>query len=510
MLHLCNTLLVYFFVKRLLALQTNGEHSSTLVPVIVATLFGIHTLQVESVAWISERKTVLYALFFIVSLIQYVKYINNKSLKTYLLSILFFILSLLAKGMAVPLSLCLICIDYYAGRNLLSKKVIWEKIPYLVISLAFGITAILAQHSLGAIQQETNYSLLSHLAVACYGFVQYFIKLCFPFHLSAFYPYPVKPGMLFPIPFYACIVLIILIIFIFWKYFRQQKAVIFGILFFLANLSIVIQLLPIGDAIMADRYVYMASIGFFFLVVYFSSKLWQRNTAYRIGVIIVLALFCLQLSVKTYQRVSVWKDSYTLWNDVLKNYPENNARGYLNRGAIYFEMGKYAEASEDFKHLLSLDPFNSIARKAMGIIKLEAGIAKYTIQDFQGALIDYDESLSFCKSYNGFYNRGVLKMNIRDFEGALCDFDSASGMDTLVPDAYINKGFIFYQAGNLANALQNYNRALQIAPNDSRAFIGRGLTNIKQGNKSVGCEDLRQAATLGNTDAQIQIQKYCN
>jgi protein O-mannosyl-transferase len=508
LLHVCNMLLVYFFIKSLLNLHVTERPKASPAPLIAAALFGIHPMNVESVAWISERKNVLYAFFFLASLVAYLKYMDNKSYKTYTFSIVLFLLSLLSKGMAVPLSLCIIGIDYYAGRNLLSKKVVLEKIPYLLLSGIFGMVAIWAQHSLGAIANETHYSWPNHIAVASYGFVQYLIKLCFPYHLSAFYPYPVTPGQVFPYSFYASIAVVALVLFMIWKYFRKNNVVLFGTLFFIANISMVIQLLPVGDAIMADRYVYIAGIGIFFMAGYYGDMLWQKHRIWHKAAITALVLYGIALSVKTYCQVGVWKDSFTLWNNVLENYPENNSRGYLNRGALYYEMGKKTEACNDFLHLLELDPHNSVARKGIGLIKLENGITKYSVHDIQGALDDYNASLSFYPSYDGYYNRGVLKMNMTDFKGALSDFEHALKIDPLIPDAFINIGFIAYKTGNYTDALQQYNHALKIAPKDSRALIGRGLTNLKLGFTSEGRADLEQSAALGNTDAQRELQKY--
>jgi Tfp pilus assembly protein PilF len=510
LLHLGNTILVFCLLNSLLRLNNSDANNFKIIPIIAAALFGLHTLNVESVAWVSERKNVLYTFFFLVSLIIYIRYIKSLSIKSFILSIVLFLFSLLSKGMALPLSICIIGIDYYARRNLLSKRVICEKIPFLALSISFGIIAIMAQQSLGAIQTEINYSWLSHFAVAGYGFVQYLLKLCFPFHLSAFYPYPVNSGSLFPFEYYVCLALVILgLIAILW-FFKMNKTLMFGILLFTANISIVLQLLPVGDAMMADRYVYVASIGFFFIVGYCVNLLWNKRKIWRKGIVIALFVYCIILSIKTFQRVGVWKNSFTLWNDVLMNYPENNARGYLNRGALYFEMGKHTEATKDFERLLTLNPGNSTALKGLGLMKLESAIQKHSMQDTKGAMVDYDAALSFYKSYDGYYNRGVLKMNMNDFAGALADFDNAIKLDSLIPDAFINKGFIDYQKGNFIQALANYNRALNLSSNDHRAYLGRGLTKIKMGNKPGGCEDLKQSAVLGNSEAATELQKIAD
>ncbi len=482
LLHLCNTLLVYVFVKLLLQKFSSPFINIWIIALITAVLFGIHTFHVESVAWISERKNVLYAFFFLLSLIAYLKYLNHKSYSIYILSLALFILSLLSKGMAVPLSLCIIVIDYFAGRNLLSRKVILEKIPYIVLSLIFGFIAIRAQHSIDAIRVENNFTWFDRIAVASYSFIQYLIKLCFPYHLSAFYPYPVKTGSFLPYQIYGSIGLIILLLFILWRFFRQNRAVLFGTLFFIANISIVIQFLPVGDAVMSDRYVYIASIGFFFIIGYSCNILLQKTAMYRYSVIALLILYCAFLSAKTYHRVSIWKDSLTLWSDAVKNYPENNDRAFQNLGILSYEMGNYPEALKYYNRVLQMHLQNNTAYSKAYV---GMGQVKQAMKDMQGAMNAYNTSLSYYQSYEGYYDRAVLKMELGDLEGAEVDLDKASQIDPLRAEAYINRGVIFYQIGNFTEALQNFDQVLKIDPQNSNAYMGKGqikqATNDMQG-----------------------------
>jgi len=474
-LHLCNTWLVFVFVKRLLALIQHKALKSLVVPFITALLFGIHTFQVESVAWMSEQKNVLYTLFFISSLILYLQYIKNKLYKTYILSIVLFVLSLLSKGMAVPLSLCVISIDYFASRNLLSKKVICEKIPYLVLSLIFGYIAIIAQHSGGAIEDKSHFLWINQLTMAGYGFVQYFVKLCFPYHLSAFYPYPVNSGVILPYPYYACMVIVLVMLFVLFRFFRHNRTVMFGSLFFIANISIVIQLLPVGDAFMADRYVYIPSIGFFLIVGYCSAILWEKSRLTRNLTILFLTVYCSVLGIKTYQRVGVWKDSMTLWNDAIKHYPDNNDRAFQNIGNILFERGKYSQALENYNKILQIRPPD---KKSFSKAYIGKARIKQALGDRDGAMADFNTSLKYMQSYDAYLDRAVIKIELDDTQGALYDLDKAEQFDPLGTGPYINKGGIFYQLGEYAEAVKNFNRVLQIDPQNHKAHIGMG--QVKQ------------------------------
>ncbi len=471
LLHLCNTLLVYIFVKSLLQKFSIVNKNYSVIALVAAGLFGIHTFQVESVAWVSERKNLLYSLFFLLSIITYVKYVFEKSNRNYILSVVFFLMSLLSKGMAVPLSVCVILIDYYAGRKLLSKNVILEKIPYLVISLAFGIVAIKAQTSMEAIRVLNNFTWLDRIALAGYGFIQYLVKLCYPYHLSAFYPYPVKTATFLPFQFYVCIVFAVLLLFILWRFFRHNKEVVFGALFFIANISIVIQLLPVGGSIMADRYVYIPSIGFFIIIGCVINNIFQRNNFFKYSTIVLLTFYIALLCVKTYQRIGIWKDSLTLWNDALKKFPENNDTGYLNRGSVLYNMGEYSLAMQDYKKLLEIDPHNGGAYVGTGLIKR-------AMKDMQGAMIDFNKALTLGQLYDGYLNRAVLKIDLKDFKGALDDLDNASKTNSSSTEIYLNKGLVLFQMGNYQEALDSYNHALEIDSQESKAYRGRG--QVKQ------------------------------
>ena len=492
LLHICNTWLVYVFIKNLLARSLSVDNSQR-IALIAALLFGIHTLQVESVAWISERKNVLYAFFFLLALISYLKYLDKTSLIYYVLSIVLFILSLLSKGMAVPLAFCIIIVDYVAGRNLLQRKVILEKIPFLIIALVFGYIAIRAQHAVDAIREDSQFSVLDRVSMASYGFMEYLIKLCCPVHLSAFYPYPAKTGTFLPVQYYAYVVLVISLLIILGVYARRNRMMMFGALFFIANISIVIQLLPVGDAVMSDRYVYIASIGFFVIIGYVANLLWHKSAVYRTMVLLFTGAFCLFLGVKTYQRVSIWKDSMTLWSDAIQHYPDNNDRAFQNMGIIYYEQGNYNKAMDCYNQVLHMHLQNKTAyAKAYSGI----GQVKQALKDRQGAMENYNASVSIHPTFEGYYNRAVLKMELNDTNGALADLEKASQVDSLRTEAFINKGAICYQNGDFAEALQSYDRVLRIDPENARAYLGSGQTKQAANDFQGALDDFNKAISL--------------
>lgn len=168
-LHLINTVLIYFFVRNLFRIvySNSGSRQSQTIALVTAFLFGLHPMHVESVSWVSERKDVLYGFFFLLALIKYVRYISTNRTIDYLLCVVFFVLSLLSKGMAVSLALSLVAIDFVLKRKLFSPKVLLEKVPFFILALVFGIVAILAQKSGDAI--ITNLGLPDKISFASYA-----------------------------------------------------------------------------------------------------------------------------------------------------------------------------------------------------------------------------------------------------------------------------------------------------------------------------------------------------
>ncbi len=253
LLHLLNTLLVFLLVKRLT--QNN------LLALLTFILFGVHTLHVESVAWVSERKDVLYSFFYLASLIIYTSYASGRKGVFYGLSILFFLLSLLAKGQAIMLVVILPLIDYVKGRKWFSLKVLSEKIPFFLLSLLFILIAFRAQESANAIDYS-YFTRPERFAFASFGMAQYLIKSILPLGLSAYYPYP--PRLLSGgIPSFYWLYIISLPIFLTGSYFlfKRSRIYAFGLCMFFLNLLPLLQLIPVGGAMMADRYFYMPSVG---------------------------------------------------------------------------------------------------------------------------------------------------------------------------------------------------------------------------------------------------------
>ncbi len=255
LLHLLNVILVFYVVFSL--------SDKVGVALVASLLFGIHPLHVESVAWAAELKDLLYTFFFLASYIFYLMYLKDRHKKFYVFAILLFSAALLSKAMAASLAVVLILTDYFKGRKI-NIKTLSEKIPFFLLAIAFGLVSVLAQKSAGA-SDVIDFAFPQRILFACFGFISYLFKLLFPLHLSAYYPYPIKGGENIPVQYYTYLILLTALVAFVCYSLRFTKKILFGAGFFALTIFLVLQLFPIGGAVMADRYSYVPSIGIFYL-----------------------------------------------------------------------------------------------------------------------------------------------------------------------------------------------------------------------------------------------------
>lgn len=461
LLHLINTLLV-FFVMLILFRNFN-------IAIITSLFFGISTLHVESVAWISERKDVLYTAFFLLSLLFYAKYTEKYQIKNIVLSFIFFLLSSLAKGQAVSLAVTLVAVDYLRNRKLLDVKLILEKSLFFIVALLFGLIAIKAQKHGMAMQDIQHYGFLKRILIAGWGFTMYILKLIVPFNLSAIYPYPDIINRTIPTYFVLGLIPSALVAYLIIYYFKKSREITFALAFYVINIALLLQIIPVGSAIMADRYAYIPSIGLFLL----SGIVYQKTLIQKpqLKNLMLIVLVCLSVfwCYTTFERTKVWKDSMTLWNDVVEKQPKAVV-AWNNRGS---ENDKKAAVEKENQNLEKYSEY-----------KLQA-LADFTIA-IEGKP-DY---------HHAFYNRGTASKDFGEtlndtsyYYKALEDFNSAIRIDLNFAEAYQNRAITYELLGNLEKALSDYNRAIEINPGKFEFYINRGVIKGKMGNLDEAIKD---------------------
>ena len=462
LLHLGCTVLVFFLLLDLGVKQTGSFFA--------ALLFGIHPMHVESVAWLSAHKDVLYAVFFLGSLICYVRYIQRDNNKWYLFSLLLFMCSLLSKAVAVVLPVVLLLIDYLLDRRS-SKKSVLEKIPFFLLSITFGIVAIYAQQSAKAIDQHPAFDFVDRLFIGAYGLVNYIIKLAFPFNLSALYFYPSEITGL-PSTFYFSFALVILAAIVVIVSIRKTKKIFFGTIFFVVTILLVLQIIPVGRAMMADRYSYIPSIGLLYLLAIFIEKRESARKSFshstRTGLMLISGVYIVWLGFTTWQRCGVWENGITIWTDVIEKNPSDPGL-YNSRGLAYTSAGDLQNAMRDFNMAIVLKP------------------------DYKHALTD----------------RGNIYYATKQYTSAISDFTSAIALDGTFALAYYDRANSYVQIKKFDLALQDYSTALQLKPDYGDAFYNRGALKLALGDSSGACNDFRQASQFIPEIAQKVLVSLC-
>ena len=501
-LHVFNTLLVFVFIYLL-------TKRNLLMAAIVSLFFGIHPMHVESVTWISERKDVLYVFFFLAGLITYLKYIEQRKIIWYAFTIILFILSCLSKGMAVVFPLILMLIDYLLETPakpipFRKRKSFINKIPLLIIALCFGIAAYKIQQNGKIMAGMEIYSVFERIMFSSYGLIMYVIKFIIPFNLSTFYPYPAYdsahnyPGIFYLAPFVILGFLILI-----YFFFRKNKQIVFGLLFFIISISIVLQFISVGNAVMADRYSYLSYIGLLFIIAYIVDLSFQKSSKPAIVkylLITVLIIGAAYFIKQTYAQTKVWNNTETLWTNAIKIDPKRCYLGYFNRGTDYEDNKQYDLALADFNNLIQLDPTKALVFLYRGIAFSNLGKDSSALQDFNTS-INLDPS-----SAEPYYDRGRILANFGKDTLALQDYNKAIELNPEYALAFMNRGVIYYNHHQPDSAIKDYNKALEINPSLDIAYYNRGIIYYSNNKFDLALADFSKAIALnGNV---IQYWQY--
>jgi tetratricopeptide (TPR) repeat protein len=535
--HALNVLLVFCFILLLT--------KQAAIAAFCALFFGIHPLHVESVAWIAARKDLLYSFFYLGSLIAYVSYRKrNNSLTLYILAILLFLLSLFSKSAAVTLPIILVLTDWYLSNRPALKSNL-DKIPFFALSFIFGAISLLSQRIMGSnLDYVTGYSFLERLLIGAYAFAFYIVKSIFPLSLSAIHPMPLKPGGILPVAYYFSSLAFIVFFLALYKIYRSsidealKKDTIYGASFFFFTIVLVL-FMPVGQAVAAERYTYIPYIGLSVILGRLYVYLRQSKSAFspvlQYGYAAAIGIMLIVFAHGAYARNAVWKNTETLFSDVIEKHPETgiayNDRGnarrdkndfqgamedynkaielkyddaYSNRGVLRIRMNDFENAIEDFTKALQ-----GISDREKAYYN--RGIAKLNLEDYNGAVGDFSKAIEINPGYSDAYNnRGFVRSEkLSDFAGAMDDFNTAIGLKPAEPDLYYNRGNAKMLAGNYQDAIMDYDRALEIKPDYAEAYFNKGIMLLKLEKVPPACQNWHKALELEIAEAAKLIQAFC-
>ncbi len=484
LLHLANVLLVYALVRSLSQRRA--------IALIVAALFAVHPLHVEVVAWVSSLSILLSTSFYLGALIVYLAY--TRSGRMWHLAAVWglFLLALLAKSSAATFPLVLVVIDLYLGRRPV-RRALLEKAPFVLLSIVFGVIAVYARGGASHLQDfALRYSLLERVCIVSYSCLWYVGKLFYPVNLSVFYPFPNKPDGWLPILFYLAPLILAALAVAIWFSGRHRRLLAFAALFMVASLVLVIQVVPISELMVCDRYAYVPCIGLFFLAGTVIVRITSWGRAWKVMTLVSLAVVVGLLGHATFRRVKVWKDSLTLWNDVISKRTDLWV-AYLNRGLAQAEAGRHEAAIADLDAALRLNPNSDLA------LNNRAGCYAY-LGNWQAALRDFDGAIQVKPKPDYLINRGIARRKTGNPAGAIEDFSAVIAADPQNVRALSERADAHREAGNWTAAIADYENVLRLYPSYSHAALWLGAVRLQSGDTERAVTLLNRAIDLGHGD----------
>ena len=506
--HVANILLLFLVLR-----EATGRLWESAV---VAALFALHPLHVESVAWVSERKDVLSGFFFMLTLLAYLHYCRKPGGGRYLLILSSFALGLMAKPMLVTLPFVLLLIDYWPldrfqppsplpsspprGRGWIALRLVWEKIPLFALSAASSVITYIAQSKGGAVMSFELLSLKMRILNALVAYVRYLEKLFWPHDLSVSYPHPgpflpVWQGLAAGLFLIAVSLLLVMAC-------KKRPFLLMGWLWFLGTFVPVIGIVQVGGQLMADRYTYLPSIGIFIMAAWaipgLVARLPYRRALLALGAMIVL--FCLSMS--TWFYAGRWQDGKTLYRHAISVNTQNYfAHKYL--GTALMNEDKLDEAVVEFKKALDIKPLYPGAHIGLGYVLCKKGLFEKAVEQFKEALraspnnVQAHCYMAKALSKLGHIDKAVYHLSealrldpdnekvhiymgialarLNKMDEAVVHLTRAIDLCPYCPDAHNNLGRVLTLKGDLEGALKHLNQAIKLQPDNAQAYNNLGL-----------------------------------
>jgi tetratricopeptide (TPR) repeat protein len=467
LLHILNTLLLFFIFKRISGSRWKSA--------FVAALFALHPLHVESVAWVAERKDVLSTFFLMLALWSYAGYVERPRPDKYLLLILFYMLGLMAKPMIVTLPLVLLLLDYWplnrfqlrplnnenpAGQRFFYFGLIREKIPLFILSVASCAITYLVQKSSGAVNSLSAIPFHVRIANALVSYVDYIGKMLWPHNLAVLYPYP-KSIVLWKITGAGFLLTVMTVLVL--RSLRSKPYLMVGWFWYLGTLVPVIGIVQVGSQALADRYTYVPLIGIFIMATWWISDWASKKHYKRIGFFTATAAILLLLIITSRIQVTYWSNSVSLFEHAV-NVTGGSSTAQLNLGEALADQGNIENAVKHFSKVLSEKSDRAIAHYELGDTLERKG-------ELSSAVKHYLEAIRIRPGYAKAYNNlGIILAGQNKVEAAIAFLSKALQISPGYAGAHFNLGKIYFNRNDFEKAIFHYQKALQCDPDMMQAL----------------------------------------
>lgn len=493
LLHLANVLLLWLFIRRM-----TGHFWPA---VLVAALFAWHPLNVESVAWISERKNVLSTFFFILTLLVWLDYGRKPQPARYVLALVLFALGLMSKPMLVTLPFVLLLLDYWPLQRMFPAQntskpgtslaiLFGEKVPFLTLAIADCVITYVIQNRGGAVSSFAGVPLEWRLVNVSVAYVTYLEKTFWPSGLCVFNPFPEK------LPIARAVISLALLLMgtaAAWHW-RKYRWLPVGWLWFLGTLVPVIGLVQVGAHSWADRYAYLPLIGIFLMIACWLNELWAARPGLHAPVLAGSLIFLSCCLLLARERVGDWRSSVALFSRAVAVYPDSRvAQNFL--GKSFNSEGRPAEAAEHFAIACRLQPQNGDFQRDLGLALFDAGRFPEAIAPLEAALgqkpgdvalhntlgvalmqagnaheaeNEFSRAMAIQPDYaKSYFNLGKTFLIERQPQPAITNFMTALRLQPGWPEAWEELASAYAAAGNLSNAISSATLALELARTDN-------------------------------------------
>jgi len=486
--HIANTLLLFFVFGRMTGnLWRSG---------IIAVLFALHPLNVESVAWVSERKNTLSTFFWMLTMWSYVSYAERPRVNQYFLVLMFFALALMAKPMVVTLPFVLLLMDVWPlgrlrlnsaenGSHLVVKqeapfRLIWEKIPLFALSAVLCVMTLLSSHLGKAVVSIEDLPLKIRIANALVSYITYIKKMIWSHDLGVFYPFSATYPTWKTVGAGVLLMGLSIMVFVARKK-RPYLAV--GWLWYLGTLIPVIGLVQAGVQSMADRYTYIPMIGLFIMVTWGVPDFAARWRYRRLVLSISACLLILGLMVCTWFQVGYWKDSISLFKHTVQ-VTSNNYVFHNNLGVALANKGRHDEAIRHFKEVLKIKP---------GWVKphYNLGLAKTGLKRFKEAIEHFYDVVRLKPDHaDAHHYLGIMLFSQGRIKAAVTHYQEVLKIKPDSAAVHYNLGIVLMRMGHVKEAAAHFDNVLRINPDDigARRNLERALVMLRKADETNGIE----------------------
>jgi len=507
-IHIINAVLLFVLFR----LMTGAIWRSALI----AVLFAVHPINVESVAWIAERKNVLSTFFWFLTMLFYVRYVAKPDWKRYLPILISFALGLMSKPMLVTLPFVLLLLDYwplnrikitnqpgykksypdapvYPKTRLLR---LWlEKVPIFILAAMTCLLTIYTQKAVNAVVDIQSFPLLYRLENSVISYVLYMKKMIWPFDLAVFYPF--NYNMSLWCIFFCLFIIIVTTVFACF-YFRRFPYLITGWFWFLGTLVPVIGIIQVGSQSMADRYAYVPLIGIFIGLIWGAGDIIKKRKLKIIPAAFAL-LMILILTITACFQVRYWKDTLALFSRAV-SVTENNAFAHSNVAGELLVQNRTDEAMVHCEKALLLDPYdyNTLVRAARGYSV--RGEHDKAVHSLQRAMELHPE---YIRAYDDLY---ILLMQRGETKEALQVYAKAVEVIKDNPDIYYHYGTALARQGYYNDSILQYSKALSLRPDDADIIINIGIVLMISGKNDDAIQYFTKAVEINPRHANAHYQ----